>query len=185
MMKGLLIIDENSQEIEISSFEVSLGKYKEYDTVIVVSTTGEPSTVAVGVRRPSVKGVAPSKAEPIALKDIDEEGLLVKKRAIAGIEFIEPPFVGGEVGETIVLKTKWRMHSDANLLNQSISELALLESQLVAKGEKLYIENEPQVVFDKENVKFRIKEIVHVFKPTKASEGEGDEGQSSVSEFEE
>jgi hypothetical protein len=182
-MRGLLVIDENSQEVEISSYEISLGKYKEYDAVIVVSTVGAASSVAAGVRRPSVKGVTSPKAESIVLKDIDEGGLLAKKRAIAGTELHEgPPFSGWVVGEAEVVKTKWRLHSDVDLLNQSISELALLESQLVGKGEKLYIENEPQVVFDKENTKFRIKETAHVVKPAAPSEGEEDGGEAAIAE---
>lgn len=174
-MKGLLIIDDKEQEINVASFEVSYHKYNQYDTVITVSTeeyiesqvsVKVPVVEAVGIDKPSSRGIVDEPIGEVPVKDsLKGESFLEEARRNAGIKIIN----SFKPSDTYKMQTNIEIGEwlpDDYL--QAIAELVKKEFEIQTSWKELgdvglYISKIPVFVSDITNQMIKVKESVCVY----------------------
>ena len=160
-MKKILIVSPNgnSKEYEVDGFELSQGKYTNYDIVLMMLKNPEEikEHIFETVPQPSKKGVLPSLEETsIPLKESLPEETIKKFRDDANVSFLDDSKSFISQGKEIITTSEYIM--DNNNLLVALDDLISSEVNIINEGYILKLIKEPIIKFT--NDKFLIEEEV-------------------------
>jgi len=180
-MKLLIVLDGKMYEIEdVASYSVLSGMYRDYETVIEISTTAlEPSLkvapeasgeeiplqdkgVAEGVRTPSEKGITLPTVTKQPLSDVLTPDVIKSIRDTRGVKFGALPLKGKLVGSAIHVKTRSIKVDSPDPVMSCMRELAAAE-RIIMKNDKqvLVIVQPPELRMRKDTM--YVQEQVEVY----------------------
>ena len=160
-MKKILIVSPNgnSKEYEVDGFELSQGKYTNYDIVLMMLKNPEEikEHIFETVPQPSKKGVLPSLEETsIPLKESLSEEIIKKFRDDVNVSFLDDSKSFISQGKEIITTSEYIM--DDNNLLVALDDLVSSEVNIINEGYILKLIKEPIIKFT--NDKFLIEEEV-------------------------
>ena len=175
-MRGLLIVDDQEYVIEhFAKFAIEYGCRDGVDFVITIKTaklentdakpevvTEQVQTIAVGVGRPSTRGIGAEEAgDRIPLSEVfPNPDLLLNERRMHNVKMSEILPKKGNALDKVLIRTKY-YHMEGSTLALALREL-VEEEKRIAGTRALFVTQPAEVAFNKDRSKFRFLESVVV-----------------------